>query len=68
MELNPQVNAIMVTAPVIVNTRQIPKGGAVVVKCPPPRPKTEVKKKVRTWEDDAKKKVETWVKKPKPGE
>ena len=55
MELNPQASATVVTVPVIVNTRQILQGDAVVVKCPPPlqKPKKNTVKKLRTWEDDA---------------
>ena len=48
----------MVRVPVLVNTRKILKGAAVVVKCdPPPPPKAQSKQKLRTWEHDAKRAV-----------
>ena len=57
LDLVPKASAAVVTVPVLTNTRKIPKGGEVVLKCslPPPKAKTIVEKKARTWEEDAKK-------------
>ena len=53
--LDPSAAATVVTVQVIVNTRKIPKGEEVVVKCAPPAPaKPKPKRGDRTWEDDAK--------------
>ena len=56
MGLNPSATASVVTVPVLVNRRKIPKGDEVVVKVAPPPVKAKQPKKndSRTWEHDAK--------------
>jgi hypothetical protein len=54
--MRPDSCATNVDVPVLVNTRKIPKGTEVVLKCDPPPPpkKQDANKNKRTWETDAK--------------
>ena len=54
--MRPDSCATNVDVPVLVNTRKIPKGTEVVLKCDPPAPpkKQDANKNKRTWETDAK--------------